>query len=108
MRIRHNALLGLSLAAGLTMLAADKPKMGNVQGRVQMMNKDNSTITVELKGGVRRNVIYSSDTRFLYGHSRDSKPGAWDQVKESYYISCAGTFDPVDLKAKECVYREQK
>jgi hypothetical protein len=54
-------------------------------------------------------VIYTSDTRFFYGHSTNAKPGSLDQVKESDYISCAGTFnDKVELQAIKCVYREAK
>jgi hypothetical protein len=74
-----------------------------------MLDKDASAITVEMKGGVRRKVIYTADTKFLYGHSHDSKPGSADQVKENNYISCAGTYnDKTNLNAKECVYRETK
>jgi hypothetical protein len=98
----------LALAASLN--AAAKPsKLMNVQGRVQTLDKDGSTITVETKGGRRWKVAYTGDTKFLYGHSRASKPGSADQVKENNYISCAGTYDDKPmLNAKECVYREMK
>ena len=83
-------------------------KLTNVQGSVQNMDKSKMTITVR-NGGTQRDVIYSADTKFLYGHSKDNKPGSVDQVKEKFYISCAGTFDgKVQLTAKECVYRENK
>jgi hypothetical protein len=114
MRTRYSGLLGLSLAVllalllGASVLAADKPpKMMNVQGKVQMLDKNASTITVDVKGAMRK-VIYSSDTKFLYGHSKNSKPGSSDQVKEGNYISCSGTYDKMELKAAECVYRETK
>ena len=104
---RTNTCLLLVLAGGLA--AADKPKMMNVQGRVGMLDQKDSTITVETKGGLRRKVVYSNETKFLYGHSKDSKPGSSDQVKESNYISCAGTYDDkMELKAAQCVYREAK
>ena len=100
-----------SLACVFSLAAKDKapkpPKMSNVQGRVQMMSKDTSTITVEANGA-RREVVYSADTKFLYGHSKKNKPGSLDQVKEGNYISCAGTFSGIKLTAKECIYREQK
>jgi len=104
-------LLGLILA--FTAVAADKPakagKMANLQGKVQMMSKDNSTITVEQKGGLRRVVSYGGDTKFMYGHSKSSKPGSVDQVKEGNFINCSGTYnDKMQLAAKECVYRESK
>jgi hypothetical protein len=96
------------VATGL--VAADKPsKVMNVQGRVQMLDKDSSAITVEMKGGVRRKVTYTADTKFLYGHSHDNKPGSIEQVKENHYISCAGTYnDKTNLNAKECIFRETK
>jgi hypothetical protein len=99
----------LTLVVVTSLVAADKPpKMMNVHGRVQMLDKDSSTITVEMKGGVRRKVAYSGDTKFLYGHSHDNKPSSWDQVKENHYISCSGTYDKTTLTAKECVHRETK
>jgi hypothetical protein len=115
MNRRYGWLLGFSLAVVLTLVlaaglvAAEKPKLMNVQGRVQMLDKDNSSITVEMKAGVRRRVTYTGETKFLYGHSHDNKPGSLDQVKENSYISCSGTYDakPV-LKAMECIYREIK
>ena len=98
------------LVVATVLVAADKPpKMMNIQGRVQMLDKDSSAITVEMKGGVRRKVLYSGDTKFLYGHSHDNKPGSIDQVKENHYISCAGTYsDKTNLSARECIYREAK
>jgi hypothetical protein len=99
-------LLGLVLAFNLP--AKEKaPKMSNVQGSVQMINRDTSTITVH-KGNVKKDVVYSGDTKFMSGHSNDKKPGSVDQVKEGNFISCAGTYNGVKLMAKECVYRESK
>jgi hypothetical protein len=101
-------LLGLVLAFNI--VAADKPaKMANLQGKVQMMSKDNSTITVEQKGGLRRQVLYSGDTKFEVGSSKSHKPGSLDQVKEGNFINCSGTYnDKTQLMAKMCVYRESK
>jgi hypothetical protein len=101
-------LLGLVLA--LNIVAADKPaKASNLQGKVQMMSKDNSTITVEQKGGLRRQVLYSGDTKFEVGSSKSHKPGSLDQVKEGYFINCQGSYnDKTQLMAKMCVYRESK
>ena len=82
----------------------------NVQGTVQNMSKDTSTITVRVgTGQVTRQVIYDAKTKFLYGHSDNNKPGAVAQVKEQNYISCVGTYnDKSQLMATECVYRESK
>jgi len=83
--------------------------MSNFQGSVQSMDKSKMMITVR-NGNVRRDVIYSADTKFMYGHSKDNKPGSVDAVKENFYISCGGTYDggKPQLMAKECVYRETK
>jgi hypothetical protein len=116
MRVRFSGIVGLSFAAllGLVLafniVAADKPmKMANLQGKVQMMNKDTSTITVEQKGGLRRQVLYSSDTKFATGSSKKNKPGSIEQVRENNFINCSGTYnDKSQLMAKTCVYRESK
>ena len=99
----------LMLVVATSLFAADKPpKLTNVQGRIQMLDKTASSITVDAKG-VMRKVLYDSDTKFLYGHSKNSKPGSAEQLKESEYISCAGTYDDKTvLRAKECVYRETR
>ena len=87
--------------------AAEK---ANVQGTVQNMSKDTSTITVRTgTGQVTRQVVYDAKTKFLFGHSDNNKPGAVAQVKESNYISCVGAFnEKSQLMASECVYRESK
>ena len=102
------ALLGLFLV--LNIVAADKPmKLANLQGKVQMMNKDTSTITVEQKSGLRRQVLYSADTKFSTGSSKKNKPGSLDQVKEGNFINCSGAYnEKTQLVAKLCVYREAK
>jgi hypothetical protein len=115
MRIRYSLSLAFLLVAFLTFFLAANTfaadKLMNVQGKVHMLDKSASTITVELKpGGATRKVIFNADTKFLYGHSKDSKPGSLDQVKEGNYISCAGTYEgnKLELKATECIYRETK
>ena len=116
MRVKFSGAVGLSFAVllGLVLafniVAADKPmKMANLQGKVQMMNKDTSTITVEQKGGIRRQVLYSGDTKFNIGSSKSNKAGSVDQIKEGYFINCSGTYnDKTQLMAKLCVYRESK
>ena len=85
-----------------------KGEKANVQGTVQNMSKDTSTITVRTgTGQVTRQVMYDAKTKFLYGHSDNNKPGAVAQVKESNYISCVGAYnDKSQLMATECVYWE--
>ena len=129
MRIRLACLGALSIAVLLGLISmpnvaaqekaqkaqkADKTEKAgekaNVQGTVQNMSKDTSTITVRTgTGQVTRQVMYDAKTKFLYGHSDNNKPGAVAQVKESNYISCVGTYnDKSQLMATECVYRESK
>ena len=87
--------------------AAEK---ANIQGTVQNMSKDTSTITVRVgTGSATRQVVYDAKTKFLYGHSDSAKPGNVSQLKDTYFVSCAGTFNPKNqLMASECVYRETK
>lgn len=90
---------------------ADKGKQekANIQGTVENMSKDASTITVRTSGTATRLVVYNANTKFLFGHSDNNKPGNLSQVKVSNFISCAGTFDSKSqLMATECVYRETK
>src|SRR5262249_46734584 len=52
----------------------------NVQGTVQDISKDTSMITI--RNGTRtQSVGYNASTKFLYGHSDNSKPGSVAQVK---------------------------
>jgi|ERR1035437_1538209 hypothetical protein len=119
MRILFSRFLGLPVAALLSLLlvcsvaaqdkAPKKAKPLNIQGKVQMMSKATSTITV-LSGSIKRDVVYSADTKFLFGHSTKNTPGAVDQVKDGYFISCSCTTSPgkPQAMAQECVYRETK
>jgi hypothetical protein len=102
-------LLGLVFTFQLAaQKAAKPPKMTNVQGTVENMDKTKMTLTVR-NGTVRKNVSFSADTKWMYGHSKDNKPGSADAVKDNFYISCGGTTDSkMVLAAKECVYRENK
>ena len=86
-------LLGLSSMTNLS--AQAKAPQANIQGLVQNMSKDTSTITVLVGKGTNtsRQVVYDAKTKFMYGHSDNNKPGTVAQVKESYYISCGGMFN---------------
>ena len=118
MKMNRYALRGLFLAVPLSLvlalqLSAQKttkpPKQTNIQGTVAMMDKSKMTITLQA-GNAKRDVIYSADTKFMYGHSKDNKPGSVDQIKDKYFVTCSGTFEggKVQLMAKQCVYRETK
>jgi hypothetical protein len=118
MKIRFSGFSGLCLAVLLGFLLTlqlsaqskpAKPKAGTIQGTVQNVDKSKMTITVAT-GSVKREVIYAADTQWMSGHSKDSKPGSLDEVKDNYYISCGGAFEAgkVQLHAKKCVYRERR
>jgi hypothetical protein len=108
---------GMFLAATVSLLMtfalsaqSAKPKTGaSVQGTVQAIDKANAHITL-VTGNIKKEVKYDSDTRFLYGHSKDNKPGSVNDVKDNYFVSCAGTVEAgkSELLAKQCVYREAK
>ena len=104
--------LGLSFAAILLTVgigAQEKKAKGvNYQGNVQGVNKNSSMIMVKTGDGTIRNVMFSTGTTFLYGHSAENKPGSVDQVKDGYYISCAGAMEKDHLMASRCVYRETR
>ena len=87
--------------------AEKKAKEGQINGRVQMIEKDKATIVVR-KGTTQRQVIYNSDTKWMYGTQTSNKPGSFDELKENWYINCKGTFDGVKLVASACRFREAK
>ena len=118
MRMCRSVLRVLCLVALFGVLAfqlsaqkkkAKTPKQSNLQGSVQSLDKAKMMITIRT-GSAKRDVMYSADTKFMYGHSNNNKPGSIDQVKDNFYISCSGMYDAgkVELKATECVYRETK
>jgi hypothetical protein len=88
---------------------AEKAAGQNVQGTVVDISKDKSMITIRTSTSASRLVGYNASTKFVYGHSNDNKPGSIEQIKESFYISCAAGFNAKkELTASECVYRESK
>ena len=126
MRVSFASLVGLSFLVFVALVStpnviaqskaekAEKarkqnPEKTNIQGTVQTMNKDTSTIMVRVDANVTRPIVYSPTTKFLYGHSDNNKPGAVAQVKENNYISCEGTVNAKSqLIATLCVYRETR
>ena len=106
-----NFVLCLGVVAGTAMSpagAADKKaKEGQITGTVHMIEKDKSTIMVT-KGNLQRQVIYNSDTKWMYGTQASNKPSSLGELKENWYINCEGTFDGVKLVATACRFRESK
>jgi hypothetical protein len=104
------ALMLSLLAAGalnLAVAADKKPKQGQLNGTVKMINKDKSTVVVA-KMNNERQIVYSADTKWLYGTQSSNKPSSLDDLKEGWYINCKGTFDGVKLNASACRFRESK
>ena len=113
--MRHSILRSFVLCLGVLACvainlagAADKKaREGQITGRVRMIEKDKSTIVV-MKGNTQRQVIYNSDTKWMYGTQASNKPSSLDELKENWYINCEGKFDGVKLVASACRFREAK
>ena len=83
------SVLALSLALTAPLKAQlKKTKPDRIQGRVQMINKATSTITVR-EGQVPRQVVYDKNTKFTYLN----KPATVDEVKDGRRLICVGKFD---------------
>ena len=68
--------------------AKTAPKEDRVEGRVHMVDKATSTITVR-KGTVNKLVVYSDQTKF----TKQNKPASLEDVKEEVRVICVGKFD---------------
>jgi Cu/Ag efflux protein CusF len=64
------------------------PKGDKVDGRVHMIDKATSTITLR-KGTVEKHVVYSDQTKF----TKQNKPASLEDVKEGVRVICVGKFD---------------
>lgn len=116
MRRRFSALVGLSLGIVLSLalafnaVAQEKAKgkaskEDRLSGRIQMINKDTKTITLDTKGNVKRQVVYSDSTKITYRN----KPSSMDEVKEGRRVICLGKFnDKTQLEATRIDVREGK
>jgi len=101
--------LAMVLAFGITLQVSAKEKKtgtkeARLDGRVQMMNKDTSTITVQ-KGTMRRQVVYGPSTQYTYRN----KPATADDVQEGRRVICLGTYnDKTQLVASRIDVRDGK
>jgi hypothetical protein len=68
--------------------AETKPREDRLSGTIQMINKDDSTITLR-KGNTTRTVVYNNDTKF----TKRNKPGSLDELKEGRRVICLGKYD---------------
>jgi len=85
-------LLGAVLILSLVTPAMAQEKKAAEQrlsGRVHMVNKETSTITIRTTQNAHRYVVYSSGTKFTLGN----KDGSVDEVKEGVRLICLGKFD---------------
>jgi hypothetical protein len=65
-----------------------KAAVDRLSGRIQMINKETSTITIE-RGTMKRAVLFSSDTKITYLN----KPSTMEEVKEGRRVICLGKFN---------------
>jgi hypothetical protein len=83
-------LVGVVLLTTLSLAAAAQAKEDRISGRVHMVNKETSTITVRVgTNNVHRYVVYDANTKYTLGN----KPGSLDDLKESARVICLGKFD---------------
>jgi len=73
-----------------------------------MISKDKSEITVRNSQEIDKTVIYSADTKFAKGSSKQNTPDSFGNLKEGYFVNCAGTYQGVKLAATFCYFREKK
>ena len=97
----------VGIAVGPAAAADKKAMQGQITGKVHLIQKDKSTLVVT-KGSAERQVIYNSDTKWIYGTQGSNKPSSLDDLKENWYINCKGTFDGANLVATACRFRESK
>ncbi len=109
MRLRFVMGIILCLVLVFTVSAADKaakakaPKLDRLDGRIQMINKDTKTITLDVKG-IKRQVVYSDATKYTFRN----KPGTTDDVKEGKRAIVLGKFnDKTQLEATRIDIREK-
>jgi S1-C subfamily serine protease len=82
-------------------------RVGQLTGTVYMIDKEKSTITIT-NGYMQRQIVYNSDTKWLYGTQEGNRPSSLDELKGNWYLNCKGTFDGVRLFVSACRFRESK
>ena len=80
-----------------------KGKAGRLSGNVRTQSDDKTEVTLR-KGTVDRVVIFRSVTKFNLQASGGAKPtpGSIDDVSESKYMACTGTWEGAKLAATAC------
>jgi hypothetical protein len=76
--------------------AQDAAKKGRVEGRIALIDKDKSTITVRLgEMAGQKTVHYDSSTKWVSQYHGDKNVNTIDasEVKEGDYVICVGSYD---------------
>jgi hypothetical protein len=94
--------LGIMVALCFAAPAAAQSKEDRLSGRIHMISKETSTITIDAKS-VKRAVLYSPQTKITFRN----KPGSMDDVKEGRRVIVLGKFnDKAQLAATRIDVRE--
>jgi hypothetical protein len=84
-------VLSLALVCGAGLFAQvrkdTKTGLDRIEGTVQAINKDKSTITVRQSSKMVWEVTYSATTKF----TKMNEPGSLDDVKDGVRVICLGT-----------------
>ena len=103
--------LGIVLSLVALSAAADtqKAKMGRLSGNVRTFNSDKTEVTLR-RGTVDRIAIVGRNTKFnkQSGTSTKTTPSSIDEVRESNYMTCTGTWDGTKLAATSCTISPPK
>lgn len=86
------ATAALVLALGLPVdlaVAKKNPQHDRLDGWVQMINTEESKISLRISPDVPRVVFYDDQTHFSYRN----EPAAFDEVKVGRRVICVGKFD---------------
>ena len=78
--------VSLIFSAGLSAQGKKKGGVTRISGRVQMISKDTSTITIR-RDTQQIQIKYDANTKFTYRN----QPGSIDQVKEGVRVICLVT-----------------
>lgn len=103
--------LGMVLSLALSVDAAEiqKAKMGRLSGNVRTFNQDKTEVTVR-RGTTDRIVIVGRDTKFNKQSDTSSKatPSSIEELRESNYLTCTGTWEGPKLTATSCTISSPK
>lgn len=81
--------LWLAFAAATAAQTRSAAKVDRLSGRIQMIEKSTSTITLTTRNNIRRMVVYGPETKVTYRN----QPGSMDQVQEGRRVIVLGTFN---------------